>query len=509
MQNDETNSGQETSPEISEAFVDYTANRGYDKSRALEGAMKVFMSLPADLQVRFMNRKTSVQTDRDVVATAVKETLEKKPYRKKSIVRSVIGTVVFLVITVVLLCPLLTGFRIPILTAYGIYWCHLVEPITFFNGLEPVMSKSIAIYLALMAIVGTVWILIAAVKRFKNFPALLCGCILLFASLGSLCYRLVANPIEKDVIISGFTGYLRYAPTDNLLAGIGDGVVRLYDRKAEKVLGEHKSSQAGAEQMAVSSDGQRLAVRRKNDSIDLIDLSTGNLIKNISVPGFKAIMGVFSPDNQKLAVYISSEYVESTKSWKTPEKGNLWIYSAKNGELLFCERTPTVSSGWPQAMDWEANIIAIADISGEDGGGVLLWDVKQHAKLRSLMHPEYQSGPLSVALSPDGKKVAVGYAPYDVAIWDVQTGKLLHDLSSKNNWVVCLDFSPDGRLLASGEGNSAVRVWDVESGLQLFHFGMGSQHSSNYTYSVSFDSTGRRLACGTENNHIVIYRISD
>jgi hypothetical protein len=507
MQNDETNSGQETSPEISEAFVDYVANKGYGKSRALEGAIKVFMSLPADLQIRFMNRETSVQTDRDVVAAVVKEILEKKPTRKKSIVRSVIGTVICLVITVALLCPLFTGLKVPLLTVYGIYWYPVYEPITFFNGLEPVISKSLAIYLALLLIVGTVWILIAAVKRFKNFPALLCGCILLFASIVSLCYRLAANPIEKDVIIRGFTGYLRYAPTDNLLAGIGDGVVRLYDRNAEKILGEHKSSQAGAEQLFVSSDGQRLAVGRGNNSVDLIDLPTGKLIKNISVPGFKAKMGVFSPDNQKLAVFIDSEYVESTGSWKRPEKGNLWIYSAIDGELLFVESTP-VCSGGRQDMDWKGDIIAMVE-TYDGGRGTLLWDVGKHAKRHTLIHPEFQCGPLSVALSPDGKKVAVGYGPYDVAIWDVQTGKLLHDLSSKNNWVVCLDFSPDGRLLASGEGNSAVRVWDVESGLQLFHFGMGSQHSSNYTYSVSFDSTGRRLACGTENNHIVIYRISD
>ena len=69
--------------------------------------------------------------------------------------------------------------------------------------------------------------------------------------------------------------------------------------------------------------------------------------------------------------------------------------------------------------------------------------------------------------------------------------------------------SPDGRLLASGEGNSAVRVWDVRTGKQLHHFGMGPQNASNYTYSVSFMKAGDLLACGTEDQHVVVWRIPE
>jgi len=500
MENEERDSG-EVRPEISETFAKHVENKGYNKTRALEGAMRAFMAMPADLQVRFMSQDEQERKD---AATVLHIGLEKRAHLKKRLARRVVGAAVFSIITIMLVWSLFSGIRF--------FYRRILEPVTFFNGLEPVISKNTAIYLVLLAVLGVIFILIAAARKFRAFIPLACGCVLLLASIGSLCYRLTANPLIKDVTIRGSTGYLRYAPDDNLFIGIEDGSVRLYDKNVDKVLREHKSSQTDAEQIAVSSDGQRLAVRLgnySNYSIGLIDVPTGNLVKTINVQDFSATMGVFSTDSQKLAVYINSEYVESTRSWKRPEEGNLWIYSAKDGELLFRERTPVLSTGWEQAMDWKVNIIAMVGVYEDGGRGALLWDVERHAKLHSLMHPDYQSGPLSVALSPDAKKVAVGYAPYDVAIWDVGTGKLLHDLVSQNNWVVCLDFSPDGRLLASGEGNSAVRVWDVESGSELFHFGMGSQHYSNYTYSVSFDSKSRQLACGTANDHIVIWRIPD
>jgi len=96
---------------------------------------------------------------------------------------------------------------------------------------------------------------------------------------------------------------------------------------------------------------------------------------------------------------------------------------------------------------------------------------------------------------------------YLSSIWDTENGKRVHDLVSKNNWVVCLDFSPDGRLLASGEGNSAVRLWEVSSGRQIRVFGMGDQSSSEYTYSVSFDPTGRWLAYGSARSAVVVWKV--
>lgn len=330
--------------------------------------------------------------------------------------------------------------------------------------------------------------------------------ILLCAGIFIGCNAVVKT---KDVKLAGFTGYSCVGPNNNAFVGFKNGTILKYDASLNTVLAEiSRFKIAGAENLTVSKDGTRLAVGRSDGSLDLIDISKQKLVKNLKAPGFTILMGVFSPDSKQLAVYVNSSYDRTKKQWKRPEEGNLWIYSAVDGRLVSKEKTPVLSGRRYQCIDWQGDIIAMVSAYDEGGRGVLLWDTNQHTKLKTLLHPKFQCGPLSVALSPDATKVAVGYAPYDVAIWDTKTGRVIHSLVSQNNWVVCLDFSPDGKLLASGEGNSAVRVWDVEKGTQLFELSMGSQNYSNYTYSVNFDSSGRNLVCGSADNHIVLWKLS-
>ena len=54
-----------------------------------------------------------------------------------------------------------------------------------------------------------------------------------------------------------------------------------------------------------------------------------------------------------------------------------------------------------------------------------------------------------VAWSPDGKVLASG-TDYQIALWDVSTGKLLSTLEVPWGYVLSVAWSPDGKVLASG-----------------------------------------------------------
>ena len=67
------------------------------------------------------------------------------------------------------------------------------------------------------------------------------------------------------------------------------------------------------------------------------------------------------------------------------------------------------------------------------------------------------------AISPDGKTLACGHNDGSIALWEIQTGKLLHIMKESDRAVVCLTFDTAGlNLLASYEAGS-VRYWNLVS----------------------------------------------
>jgi RNA polymerase sigma factor (sigma-70 family) len=69
-----------------------------------------------------------------------------------------------------------------------------------------------------------------------------------------------------------------------------------------------------------------------------------------------------------------------------------------------------------------------------------------------------------VALAPDGKTLAAGKDGV-ITVWDVATGKTLHELTAAAT-VSELVFTPDGKSLLSVDANQTVAHWDPATGKQ-------------------------------------------
>ncbi|MDP3114679.1 MAG: hypothetical protein Q8M98_07860 [Candidatus Cloacimonadaceae bacterium] len=80
-----------------------------------------------------------------------------------------------------------------------------------------------------------------------------------------------------------------------------------------------------------------------------------------------------------------------------------------------------------------------------------------------------------IALSPDGRYLAVGANSFETDLWvfDVRTGSILFT-DRVAGGIFSIDFSPDGRLLAVGGGFSfsdcVARIYEVETSKMLFNF---------------------------------------
>jgi WD40 repeat protein len=98
--------------------------------------------------------------------------------------------------------------------------------------------------------------------------------------------------------------------------------------------------------------------------------------------------------------------------------------------------------------------------------------------------------------------VAVGYAPYNLALWDRGKQKQLRFIKAHHNWVTSLAFSPDCKQLISGGGDSTARIWDVARGKEIGRIRFEGE--STYVNSVGFSSDGKLVLAAAENDTIVI-----
>jgi WD40 repeat protein len=107
-------------------------------------------------------------------------------------------------------------------------------------------------------------------------------------------------------------------------------------------------------------------------------------------------------------------------------------------------------------------------IASTDGVRVKLWNLHTGELLRELAGG---GGGLcrSLAISPDGKTIAVACNEYSVAVWNLDTGEYLRTLKYSTEFVddfTSVAFFSDNVTLIAG-GQSITEMWDIRTGKNL------------------------------------------
>jgi WD40 repeat protein len=121
----------------------------------------------------------------------------------------------------------------------------------------------------------------------------------------------------------------------------------------------------------------------------------------------------------------------------------------------------------------------------KQAGSVTLWDVSTRKQV--WKHAEAGGVP-AVALSPDGKALAIAVYANAARLLDAGTGRVVKTFAHPKE-VRGVAFSPDGRLLATACWDRLVRVWDIAGGTEK----LACAGHKDRISAVEFSPDGKRL----------------
>ncbi len=294
---------------------------------------------------------------------------------------------------------------------------------------------------------------------------------------------------------------LAYSPNGRHLAVAGDFMqqmpgqqwpVQIWDTKTGRLLRSLPAHNVAALQFL--SDGGTL-VTGGGQEVEFWNTDTGQQIRTLTlslpVPAEWSSPAVHylrvvtlqalavSPDGGKIAVGVGGTGENAAAIFDAVTGARLQTlrgFRAKVAAIAFSPDGATLATGTGDAQP------------DSKGGDVALWDV-QSGRLRRAMNGD-NNWVWSVAIAGNGRTFVTGNPDHTARVWDAGTGALLQTLTDPAKVFVAA-VSPNGSI-ATGNENAAVRLWDVKTGRVNVVIAAHAEHVD----SLAWSPDGRTLASG-------------
>lgn len=230
--------------------------------------------------------------------------------------------------------------------------------------------------------------------------------------------------------------------------------------------------------LAWSPDGKRLAVVRNGKVHLLAADGTGKASPIVDQEGISS-MPAWSPDGEQLA-FVSTR--------RTPARAPVARAARR---VQFTEAKQHTRGNVVYGMDLTPDGRQVLSGGKKD---LEIWDINKDEATRVSLKGEW------VALAPDGRTVALSGPLIKITLADIETGKVLRDLSV-GTMCTNVRFSPSGKQLVTGTIERQAYVYEVASGKRTATF---DKHNAPIT-RVAYLPSGDEVASNGQDKVLRIW----
>jgi WD40 repeat protein len=310
-----------------------------------------------------------------------------------------------------------------------------------------------------------------------------------FAHLADLSRACISNPPAVDHI-KGLTGHLLEvtclasdAQKTILVSGSADQSIRVWDFASGDLQNLVSVPGRQIRSLAVSPDGELVAVSTDDHNIQLINRSNNRFVKSFQGHTSTVKSIAITPDGWLLA---SGSFDRSIKLWRFPFGPELKTISGSISEV-FC-----------LALSADRRYM----ISGGADRVVRIWSLPDGSAFKVL--EGHSDTVTSVAASQDGQFLATSSRDNTIRIWNFPSGSIHKDLLPQNSLATCLIFNPDSQIILSGHLDGSINIWNISTGNKILSI---PAHQGPVTGLV-LNLDGTILASSSNDRKINLWDIS-
>ncbi len=321
------------------------------------------------------------------------------------------------------------------------------------------------------------------------------------------------KPWGKLTNHTAFVEALAFTPDGRgLLSGGKDGTIRVWNVAERTEVRCFQAHRHGVAAFALLPDGKTLVSGAPDGALCLWDcfapVRSRGPAKLVVSHGLQSMAGVQPEDygrgqpSPKVIRRFGIAFTPDSRSFITTDpEGALAVHDARSMQIL--ERLPELgSNNWGVALSPDGRWLAMGKASGK----IEVWNWKMREAVTNLVMPFQFAG--HVRFSRTGQFLLASSTANDLRselrVWT--THHWAEIPAGCIHWptLFVADLSPDDRLLAIASSDGSVRVSAFPAGQPLSHF----ETTHGYT-AIRFSPDGRTLALGGADGRVTLWGVAE